>query len=228
MSDTAPSTNPTLPDQHVAPGAPVPAADSTVQPSSTVKSPIVLRSPLKYRDSNSSPSNFTTPPLEWLQATWYVTHSTLPMWRKAKNVRITYKIISPSSPSGPVLLDDEVCSEPTQRTLLPQPKSIKGVDTPDGDGTWNWRGRGWLKVASSHWEVLGWGERDIGGEKEMWVVTWFAPSMFTPAGVDLYSSRREGLSEETFRDIMAGLESLETKELADLVKTHMKGIEMEY
>lgn len=53
------------------------------------------------------------------------------------------------------------------------------------------RGRGLLKVASSHWEVIGWGERD--GEK--WAVTWFAPSMFTPAGVDIYSGNKKGMSE---------------------------------
>jgi hypothetical protein len=146
------------------------------------------------------------------------------MWRKAKNVRITYKIIPPSTPSGPTLLDDEVCSEPTQKTLMPQPKSIKGIDTPDGEGAWNWRGKGWLKIASSHWEVLGWGERD--GER--WVVTWFAPSLFTPAGVDIYSSRKEGLSKGLYGDIMSGLEGLEAKDMAELCKEEMRAVKIEY
>jgi hypothetical protein len=146
------------------------------------------------------------------------------MWRKAKNVRITYKIIPPASVSGLTLLDDEVTSEPTARTLLPQPKSIRGIDTPSGEGAWNWRGRGWLKIASSHWELLGWGER--GGEK--WVVTWFAPSMFTPAGVDIYSSEKEGMSEGLYKDIMKALEGSETKELADLVKAEMQEVKIQY
>ena len=107
---------------------------------------------------------------------------------------------------------------------MPQPKSIKGIDTPDGDGAWNWRGKGWLKIASSHWEVLGWGER----EDERWVVTWFAPSLFTPAGIDIYSSRKEGLSEGLYGDIMKGLEGLEAKDMAELCKKEMQAVKIQY
>lgn len=45
-------------------------------------------------------------------------------------------------------------------------------------------------VASSHWEVLGHGEEEGG-----WAVTYFAKTLFTPAGVDVYARRRGGLSE---------------------------------
>ena len=191
----------------------------------SVTSPaITLRSPKKYNPTLPSSTAFQSPPLEWLQGTWSVTHSTLPMWRQAKNVRITYKIIPPTSPSDPTLLDDEVCSEPTKRTWMPQPKSIKGIDTPDGDGAWNWRGKGWLKIASSHWEVLGWGEKD--GER--WVVTWFAPSLFTPTGMDIYSGRKEGMSEGLYKDIMRGLEELEAKDLAELCKKEMLEVMIQY
>ena len=107
---------------------------------------------------------------------------------------------------------------------MPQPKSIKGIDTPDGDGAWNWRGKGWLKVASSHWEVLGWGQRDGEG----WVVTWFAPSLFTPAGLDIYSGRKEGMSEGLYREIMEALEGLEAKEMAELCKTEMREVQIQY
>jgi hypothetical protein len=186
--------------------------------------PISLRSPIKYHSKLPSSTSFKAPALEWLEGTWSVTHSTLPMWRKAKNVRITYKIIPPKSPSDPVLLDDEVASEPTERTLMPQPKSIRGVDMPDGEGSWNWRGRGWLKIATSHWELLGWGERG----DERWVVTWFAPSMFTPAGLDIYSSKKEGLSDNLYQEILQALEGLEAKEMADLVKAEMKPVKIEY
>lgn len=146
------------------------------------------------------------------------------MWRAAKNVRITYKIIPPTSPSGQTLLDDEVTSEPTQRTWLPQPTSIQGIDTPGGEGSWNWRRKGWLKITSSQWEVLGWGKR--GDEK--WVVTWFAPSMFTAEGVDIYSSNKEGIDEELYKDIMMALDGVGAKEIADLVKAEMRGVKIEY
>lgn len=90
-----------------------------------------------------------------------------------------------------------------------------------------------LKTASSHWEILGWGERECEDGKEVelgqerWVVTWFAPSLFTPAGLDIYSSEKGGMSEKTLRDIMAALENLEAKEMVELVKD-MKEIKIDY
>jgi len=76
------------------------------------------------------------------------------MWRKAKNVRITYKILPATTERGPVRLDDLVESAPTERTWMPQPKEVKGVDTlilgEEGEGwRWAWRGKGLLKIASS-------------------------------------------------------------------------------
>ena len=200
-----------------------PAGDTSATAVSTqTSSAIVLRSPRKYAVKQEVA--FSAPPLEWLEGTWSVTHSTLSMWRKAKNVRITYKIIPASTPGGPVLLDDTVESVPTARTLLPQPKAIRGIDTPDGDGAWAWRGKGLLKIASSRWEVLGWGER----EGERWVVTWFAPSMFTPAGVDIYSSRKEGISEGLYKDVQLALEKLEAREVATLCTKEMMAVKIEY
>jgi hypothetical protein len=146
------------------------------------------------------------------------------MWRKAKNVRITYKILPAATAGGEVCLDDTVESVPTQKTWMPQPKAIRGVDTPDGDGAWAWRGKGLLKVASSKWEVLGWGEK----EGERWVVTWFAPSLFTPAGVDVYSSRKEGVSEGLYVEIEGALKGLQAKEVAELCRSEMMAVKIEY
>lgn len=108
---------------------------------------------------------------------------------------------------------------------MPQPKQIHGVDTPDPSipAAWNWRGKGLLKVASSHWEILGWGER--GGER--WVVTWFAPSLFTPAGVDVYSDRREGGSEGLVREILKGLEGMGCVEVSGVCKDEMRVVKLD-
>lgn len=203
------------------PSTTIPTAAETTEPKpaaplTPAQSSILLRSPRKY--NLAPPAEWTAPPLEWLEGTWSVTHSTLPMWRKAKNVRITYKILPGE------LLDDTVESVPTQKSWMPQPREIKGVDTPDGEGAWAWRGRGLLKVASSRWEVLGWGER--GGER--WVVTWFAPSLFTPAGLDVYSSRKEGISEGLFREVEGALKQLEAKEVAELCKNEMMAVKIDY
>lgn len=60
------------------------------------------------------------------------------------------------------------------------------------------------------------------------MVTWFAASMFTPAGVDVYSSEKEGMSEGLYNDIVQALHALEVKELVDLVKADMKEVKIEY
>lgn len=202
---------------------PIAAPETTSPPSQETpsKTTILLRSPRKY--SIAPPPTWTSPSLEWMQGTWAVTHSTLPMWRKARNVSITYTLLPPTA-DGVICLDDRVENKPTVKTFMPQPKTIEGIDTPDGDGAWAWRGKGWLRIASSKWEVLGWGERD--GER--WVVTWFAPSLFTPAGVDVYSSRREGISAGLLGEVQRALEGLEAKEVSELCKSEMREVEIKY
>lgn len=70
---------------------------------------------------------------------------------------------------------------------------------------YNWRGKGWLVIASSKWEILGYGQEE--GTGNSWVVTYFAKTLFTPAGVDFYS--REGaLTAQTVESIKAGLAGL--------------------
>lgn len=112
--------------------------------------PITLRSPAEYNPKLSSSTQFVHPSNEWMEGTWSVTHSTPPMWRKARNVRITYKILPKATDDLPDTLDDEVTSEPAAWSLMPQRKSIKGIDTSDGKGGWDWRGKWMLRVASSH------------------------------------------------------------------------------
>lgn len=104
-------------------------------------------------------------------------------------------------------------------------KTVAGVDTACGaadTGSWDWRGKGWLCWVTSHWEILGWGERD--GER--WVVTWFAPTLFTKEGIDLYSDRREGMSPGLVEDILTGLKSLDAKSVVDMVGSDMKDVKI--
>lgn len=202
---------------------------------------IILRIPSKYAASSSaSPpadtagqQNFTNPPLEWLHRTWTVTHSTLSMWRSARNVRITYKPLppNPGDAEARARVDDLV--EYERNSGKGGVRTVAGVDTAcaAGDsGSWDWRGRGMLAFVTSHWEVLGWGEREVaggGGEKERWVVTWFAPTLFTKEGVDLYSDRQGGISEGLAGDVLAGLKGLGAKGLVDMVKADMQPVEIQ-
>lgn len=188
---------------------------------------VSIRAPSKY--SPAPPATFSPPPMEWLLRTWSVTHSTLAMWRSARNVRITYAPLPPK-PDGAARVDDLVEYEPNSATPSASLKSVKGVDTASAAGdtaAWDWRGKGWLFFVGSHWEVLGWGERRTeAGETERWAVTWFAPTVFTKEGVDIYCDRREGLSAGTYKEILEALKGLEAKEVAAMVEKDMQPVEI--
>jgi len=200
------------------------------QPPSSVTPPttISLRAPSQY--VSEAPPNFISPPLDWLTRTWAVTHSTLSMWRDAQNVRITYKLINNPDSAAPTKIDDLV--EYEKKGGSGSLKSVNGIDTIDTNhvAAWDWRGKGWLMIASSHWEVLGWGERPradgANGEVDRWVVTWFAPTMFTKEGLDIYSDRKEGLSKATLDEIIAAFGGLKESapRVAGLVEASMQEV----
>ncbi|KAI1843043.1 hypothetical protein JX266_010732 [Neoarthrinium moseri] len=206
------------------------AAPETMPTAATTPpSTIELRAPSKYLTDKSQPATtsnttFVSPPLDWVCRTWSVTHSTLPMWRSAINVRITYKPLAAPAGQATDNVDDLV--EYEKKGSL---KKVEGIDTPDPStpGSWNWRGKGWLKIASSHWEVLGWGERPHADGVERWVVTWFAPTLFTKEGVDIYSDRKEGLSQDTLDEVMKALKGLDAApKVVDFVSKDMLAVEI--
>jgi hypothetical protein len=156
------------------------------------------------------------------------------MWKKSRNVRITYTAIPDTSP---VQFDDEVSYQGLTSTKL---KTVNGVDKPFSvaaaggeeeagetpakadavDDTtagaevaslgYNWRGKGLLMIASSKWEILGYGDEDptlTNGESNQWVATYFAKTMFTPAGVDFYS-RKGQLKPDTVERLKGALVGL--------------------
>lgn len=205
------------------------------------KNDIILRIPSKYSSpppasSSSSPpppadttttGGFTSPPLDWLHRTWTVTHSTLGMWRTARNVRITYRPLDADARAH-ARVDDLVEYERSNgkggvRTVAGVDTACAAAGTDEATGSWDWRGKGLLGFVTSHWEVLGWGERDDG---ERWAVTWFAPTLFTKEGVDLYSDRREGMSEALAGEVLARLKGLGAKELVDMVEADMRPVEI--
>lgn len=204
---------------------------------------INLRIPSKYAPAPKSPppaaptkaesSAFPNPPLDWLARTWTVTHSTLSMWRTARNVRITYAPLPPSPPSasGPRPRVDDLV-EYEKASGKGGLKTVAGVDTACGTGdtgSWDWRGKGWLTFVTSHWEILGWGERAVGegGEVERWAVTWFAPTLFTKEGVDLYSDRKEGMSPKLAEEILAKLKSLSAEGVVKMVEADMRDVQIQ-
>lgn len=122
-------------------------------------------------------------------------------------------------------MDDVVSYQPLDKSQS-NISTIEGVDKPfpttnpvsdtapppaNADGhelaAWGytWRGKGWLMIASSKWEILGYGDEQ--GTGNSWVVTYFAKTMFTPAGMDFYS-RKGQLSPETVQGIKDAIEGL--------------------
>ncbi|KAF2803259.1 uncharacterized protein BDZ99DRAFT_351139, partial [Mytilinidion resinicola] len=126
----------------------------------------------------------------FLTGTWHVTHSTLPMWRNARNVKITYKPLSPTTATDFPPLDDLVTYNPLKGEKEKAVRGVDKIDASSGGWAYNWRGRGWLVIAGSRWE---------------WVVTFFAKTLFTPAGLDLYSRGGKGLGEATVEGIKKSL-----------------------
>ena len=175
------------------------------------------------------PDDFHAPSLDWLKGTWTVTHSTLPMWKTKRNVHITYTVLPNNPKHGAVentsnQLDDLVEYQPLDSDKV---KSVHGIDTAAGAeaGEWDWRGKGWLKIASSHWEVLGWGDESgpsgeatsTGNNSEsQWAVTYFAKTLFTPAGIDVYSRTDKGLTEETLSAIKTALQDMKDPDIQKL------------
>ncbi|EMD95160.1 hypothetical protein COCC4DRAFT_34231 [Bipolaris maydis ATCC 48331] len=177
---------------------------------------VTLRAPSSLPATESSAS-ISPPQLSWLSGSWNVTHSTLPMWKKNRNVRITY---TPIASSTPPQIDDVVTYQGLNSDAL---KTVHGIDKPfdvpnaappagaeGGAGDvaslgYNWRGKGWLVIATSKWEILGYGDEQ--GTGNSWVVTYFAKTLFTPAGIDVYS-RKASLTPQAIDDIKAALAAL--------------------
>ncbi|CAE6437027.1 unnamed protein product [Rhizoctonia solani] len=153
---------------------------------------------------------------------WHVVSSTLPLWKSRSDVTITYSplLVSPSSTT--IKFDDVV--EYRSRSSPGSPKSrVVGVDTlvatphdaPEGyvsAVSYHWRGKGWLMIATSKWQVLGY-DPDQG-----WAVTYFSKTLFTPAGLDIYARDPTSISKEVVDEIKEA-----TKKLGGEVGTLAEG-----
>ncbi len=152
-------------------------------------------------------------------------------------------IENPPPRLGTILIDDLVEYQPlnSSRTL----KVIRGTDMAIGGANeddyaerlrmWQWRGRGLLFLLTSQWQILGFGEEPFRGGKDgkgkrpreeieeelpeetnRWMVTFFEKTLFTPAGLDIYSRDSRGLSEELVGRIKETLGKLQDQEVSRL------------
>lgn len=140
------------------------------------------------------------------------------MWKSKSNVRITYTTLPTGSDAPPDSDFDDLVEY--KKLAGGKDSSVHGVSravaVPELGAGWaySWRGKGLLMIASSQWEVLGWGEDVASGSS--WVVTYFGKTLFTPAGLDFYSRSKDGLSESIVTSIKAELAKLEDPSLKTL------------
>lgn len=103
-----------------------------------------------------------------MSGTWFIVRTSLPMWRKRTNPTITYAALPDGRVSDTVMYGAGAGKR----------KTVVGVDTPQGNGRYAWRGLGFLAIATSDWSVI-----DAEGD---WAVTHFSKTLFSREGMDLY------------------------------------------
>ncbi|ERF69400.1 hypothetical protein EPUS_05945 [Endocarpon pusillum Z07020] len=144
---------------------------------------------------------------------WHITHTSSPAWRDKRNVVLTYTTLS-SRNHDATSLDDLI----TYQTLTsPQLQTMRGTDisSTGKPGEWIWRGNGWLKFVTSHWQILGFGEQE---ERGQWAVVFAQKSLFSPAVINVYTRRKDGLDEEKLQELKKILRSLGDGKWGDLVE----------
>ena len=179
---------------------------------------------------DSSIPSTEKPPIQILQGKWYITHTTLPYFRDKRNLQVDYTHIPSDKPATPPTIDDLL----TYETLaLPVRKAIHGTDTvlQAGLGKYRWRGNGWLRIVSSHWEILGSGssggaqgelatqdsaglagtrvfDMEAGQTFNKWMVIYAEKTMFSPAGLSISPQAEKGLPDEVYSEIITVLRTL--------------------
>jgi hypothetical protein len=175
---------------------------------------INLRAPSSHmiKDASEVSTTIDAPTYDWLAGTWHVSYSSLPLWKGKQNVRITYKLLPgyiASVPDRMPHLDDHV---EYQKAGSSKTNNVRGVSRPVdvtglGHGlAYAWRGKGLLAIASSSWEILAYGTDTHAAEANDYAVTYFGKTLFTPAGIDIYTRTTASLSEETLSAVKAALE----------------------
>ena len=165
--------------------------------------PFVLRALEASISPSSESAAFQPPSPEHLLGQWFIIHTSLPFWRDKRNITIVYSAAYPQ-PTPTNIINDTVTY---QNLSSDKVKTVQGTNTAaqgERQGAWDWRGSGWVKVVSNHWEILGYGSGESGDEGR-WMVIHTRKSFFTPAAIHVYSKSQKALTEETRRSLMSTL-----------------------
>lgn len=140
------------------------------------------------------------------------------MWKSKTDVRFSYTAV-PNSKD----LEDLVQSKKNPEAKDSNIRGIsRAVDLPIGNGwAYHWRGKGLLAIASSKWEVLGWGDDESGNP---WMVINFKSTIFTPSGIDIMSKSKTGISAETLSVAKEDLSKMDDLLGSFSMKKHAEGL----
>ncbi|GAA5957807.1 hypothetical protein JCM21900_004558 [Sporobolomyces salmonicolor] len=171
-------------------------------------------------------------PYDRLMGQWHVVASTLPLWKGKANVTISY---------DPIAGEPATTFEDTVRFTYAGKKrqwQVRGIDRLEEDiegngARWKWRGKGFLRISTSHWQLLGYSLSSPSSSQPSslpssrpstsstsspeWAITYFSSTLFTPAGLDIYSRGPKALSDEFIDGLVEKLEALGC-EVGGLVK----------
>lgn len=134
------------------------------------------------------------PAIDELCGTWYIVKTTLAMWRERRNPTVAYARL----PGGAVRLRDEI----NYLNRAGRPRRLLGIDTQDARDPriFCWRGAAWYtRLLTSQWCFV-----DHDPAWQTWAVTYFSATLFTAAGLDIYS-RTPTLAPATLAQIEARL-----------------------
>ncbi|KAJ7293727.1 hypothetical protein C8J57DRAFT_1491095 [Mycena rebaudengoi] len=158
-------------------------------------------------------------PYAHLLGTWHVVASTLPLWKNKKNVRITYSAV-PDEPAT-TFDDHESTGWKTGRRRAGNGALASIFPAPEAEILAVRRGKGLLMIASSRWQLLGFhvspSSTEAQSDEPEWAVTYFASTLFTPAGLDIYSRTKDGLSDAFVEALIADIGAL-GGEVASMIK----------
>lgn len=171
-----------------------------------------LRLPSTSQSSNNSASAVfcPLPTIDQISGLWFITRTSVAFWKDKRNATVTFTQVK-SNTSG--ALDNLAIYQTLSSDNL---KSVHGTDRPsqNNPGTFDWRGNGWLSIASSRWEILRYGVEGNGGA---WLLVHTQASIFTSEGFILYSRKKEILQSDVQMTLEGRLAEYQPGHLKELV-----------
>ena len=152
-----------------------------------------------------------------LAGTWFITHTTSPVWKDKRNVVLTYTVLSGATNGERPRLDDLISYQDLTSLKL---RTMRGTDTPSSASprSWTWRGNGWLKFVTSHWEVVHHCHLLDDQREDGFIVVFAQKSLFTPAVLNICTQSKAALDDDRLEKVKMAVKELGFEELETLTE----------